>query len=109
MLRCPTRERTRHASTLHSTNLCSLIALLVPEYSAHLSPSAPPHSQYLSPYLPTSSLPVVRSVTHTAKYAAALQSLASEWHIPCLDLWSLTPERKWRRLFYDELHLTAAG
>ena len=116
------------------TNLRSLIALLVPQYSAYVSSTTPPPSRYLStstalllitpaqlnitawqlraqtaPYPPTSSLPVARSVAAAAEYATAVRSLASEWHIPCLDLWPLTGESEWQRLFSDGLHLTEQG
>ena len=116
------------------TNLRSIIALLVPQYGAYLSPSTTVPSHYLSthtalilitpaqlnitawqlhslipPYPPTPSLPVTRSVAVTAEYAAAVRSLASEWHIPCLDLWPLTPENDWQRLFSDGLHFTEDG
>ena len=116
------------------TNLRSIIAQLVPQYGAYLSPASAPPSHYLSkhtalilitpaqlnitawrlrslvpPYPPTSSLPIARSVSSAASYAAAVRLLASEWHIPCLDMWSLTGESEWQRLFSDGLHLSEAG
>ena len=118
-----------------AANLRSIIALLVPQYGAHVSPGATPPSQYLStstalilvtpgqvnitqwqlrnlttpPYPPTSSLPITRSVPATEKYAAAVRSLARDWHIPCLDMWPLTAESEWQRMFSDGLHLSDAG
>lgn len=116
------------------SNLRSIVALLVPQYGAYLSADTVSPSRYLSrhtalilitpgqlnitawqlrsltpPYPPTSSLPVSRSLSNTANYAAAVQSVANEWHIPCLDLWSLTPDSEWQRLLSDGLHLTEAG
>ena len=116
------------------TNLRSIIAQLVPQYGAYLSPASAPPSHYLSkhtalilitpgqhnitawqlhgrtpPYPPISSLSVTRSLDHSAHYAAAVRLLASEWHIPCLDMWSLTGESEWQRLFSDGLHLSEAG
>ena len=117
-----------------STNLRSLVAQLVPQYAGHLPPSSTPPTRYLSrhtaliliapaqvnithwqtrsltpPYPPTSSLPVTRSVAQTAHYAAAVQALASEWHIPCLNLFELSGESEWQRLFSDGLHFSEQG
>ena len=117
-----------------SANLRSLVALLVPPYSAYVSNSTAAPSHYLStqtalvlitpaqsnltawqlrkltpPYPPISSLPVTRTLDNTAQYAAAVRALADEWHIPCLDMWPLTAPSNWQRLFSDGLHLSPAG
>ena len=113
----------------YTANVRRIVELLLPEY-AQLS--APP-TRYLSattalvlitpPQLDEltwrhhlaqrDNTPAVKARDNdtTALYAAAIRAIAEEWHIPCVDMYGLTPpgaDGSWP-WFADGLHYNAAG
>ena len=110
-------------------NLRRIIELLVPEYSQLSSPPTrylssttalilitPPQLDELTwrHYLANrDGTPPVKARDNTAvsQYAAAIQSIAAQWHIPVIDTYSLTPpaaDGTWP-YFMDGLHFNAEG
>ena len=112
-----------------TSNVRRIIELLLPEYAQ----LAAPPSHYLStttalvlitpPQIDEpawrqflakrDNIPAVKGRDNavTGQYAAAIQAIAADWHIPVIDLYSLTPPTAsdtWP-YFSDGLHLNADG
>jgi lysophospholipase L1-like esterase len=90
-----------------SVTIASLLRLTAQSllHSTHLLPSS------VTPLIPLLQSSPNRTFKFTARYAAAVRSLASQLQVPLLDVWkTFTEQQGWRDLLRpDGLHLSLAG
>lgn len=106
----------------YRSNLAAIAALLVGEEGsrakalrAHLVIIGPPQCDARTWGLVSQQkwkldhVPITRNNAHTKLYSAAAQSVAAEFGVPFIDLFTRTSEAQWNALLVDGLHPNAQG